>query len=52
MTLSQLTQEDAKRLLECANRQDWQSVHDIAKAIIGNSLELLTEEMYKGNNND
>ena len=52
MTLAQLTQNDAVKLLDAANRNDWQQVYDIAKAIMDNSLELLTEEMYKGSNND
>ena len=51
MTLSQLTQEDAKHLVDAVNRNDWQQVHDIAKAIVGNSIELLAEEMYKENDN-
>ena len=48
MTLAQTTKDDASKLLNAANRNDWQQVHDIAKAIVSSSLELLTEEMYKG----
>ena len=52
MTLAQTIKDDANDLVNAANRQDWQQVYDIAKAITDNSLTLLEEEMYRGNNND
>ena len=52
MALAQTIKDDANDLVNAANRNDWQQVHDIAKAIVGSSLELLEEEMYKGSNND
>ena len=51
MTLIQSVQQDASHLLDAANRNDWQQVHDIAKAIVSSSLDLLTEEMYRDNDN-
>lgn len=52
MTLAQTIKDDANDLINAANRQDWQQVYDTAKAIMDNSLTLLEEEMYRGNNND
>ena len=51
MTLAQTIKDDANDLVNAANRQDWQQVYDIAKAIVDNSLTLLEEEMYKENDN-
>jgi len=46
VTIQTLVQEDAKRLLDAATLNDWQSVKRIAKTLQENAEILILDDLY------
>ena len=52
VTIQKLVQEDAKRLLDAATLNDWQSVKRIAKTLQENAEILILDDLYDNNDDE